>query len=52
MKILVTGNQGYVGPVLGRHLRRALPEAQPDRLRHRLFRALHDQRGGLAGARL
>jgi nucleoside-diphosphate-sugar epimerase len=28
MKILVTGNQGYVGPVLGRHLRRVLPEPQ------------------------
>ncbi len=28
MKILVTGNQGYVGPVLGRHLRRVMPEAQ------------------------
>jgi nucleoside-diphosphate-sugar epimerase len=28
MKILVTGNQGYIGPGLGRHLRRALPEAQ------------------------
>ena len=28
MKILVTGNQGYVGPVLGRHLRRVFPEAQ------------------------
>ncbi len=27
-KILVTGNQGYVGPVLGRHLRRAFPQAQ------------------------
>lgn len=27
MKILVTGNQGYVGPVLGRHLRRAFPDA-------------------------
>ncbi len=27
MKILVTGNQGYVGPVLGRHLRRALGDA-------------------------
>ena len=27
MKILVTGNQGYIGPVLGRHLRRAFPEA-------------------------
>jgi nucleoside-diphosphate-sugar epimerase len=28
MKILVTGNQGYIGPVLGRHLRRAMPGAQ------------------------
>jgi nucleoside-diphosphate-sugar epimerase len=28
MKILVAGNQGYVGPILGRHLRRALPGAQ------------------------
>jgi len=28
MKILVTGNQGYVGPVLGRHLRRRLPGAE------------------------
>jgi nucleoside-diphosphate-sugar epimerase len=27
-KILVTGNQGYVGPVLGRHLRRVFPQAQ------------------------
>jgi nucleoside-diphosphate-sugar epimerase len=28
MKILVTGNQGYVGPVLGRHLRRVFPNAR------------------------
>jgi nucleoside-diphosphate-sugar epimerase len=28
MNILVTGNQGYVGPVLGRHLRRVYPEAR------------------------
>ncbi len=28
MKILVTGNQGYVGPVLGRHLRRVWPDAE------------------------
>ena len=28
MRILVTGNQGYVGPVLGRHLRRVWPEAR------------------------
>ncbi len=28
MKILVTGNQGYIGPVLGRHLRRAFPQAR------------------------
>ena len=27
MKILVTGNQGYVGPVVGRHLRRTIPDA-------------------------
>jgi len=27
MKILVTGNQGYVGPVVGRHLRRSIPGA-------------------------
>ncbi|MDE3174848.1 MAG: SDR family oxidoreductase [Pseudomonadota bacterium] len=26
--MLVTGNQGYVGPVLGRHLRRVFPEAR------------------------
>jgi nucleoside-diphosphate-sugar epimerase len=25
MKILVTGNQGYLGPILGRHLRRTIP---------------------------
>jgi nucleoside-diphosphate-sugar epimerase len=28
MNILVTGNQGYVGPVLGRHLRRVFPGAR------------------------
>jgi nucleoside-diphosphate-sugar epimerase len=28
MRILVTGNQGYLGPALGRHLRRAFPGAQ------------------------
>jgi nucleoside-diphosphate-sugar epimerase len=28
MKVLVTGNQGYVGPVLGRHLRRVFPDAE------------------------
>ena len=28
MNILVTGNQGYVGPVLGRHLRRVFPGAK------------------------
>ncbi len=28
MRVLVTGNQGYVGPVLGRHLRRVSPDAQ------------------------
>jgi len=28
LKILVTGNQGYVGPVLGRHLRRVFPQAR------------------------
>ena len=28
MKILVVGNQGYVGPALGRHLRRTFPGAQ------------------------
>ena len=28
MNILVTGNQGYIGPVLGRHLRRAFPQAR------------------------
>ncbi len=27
MKILVTGNQGYIGPLLGRHLRRVWPDA-------------------------
>lgn len=27
MKILVTGNQGYIGPLLGRHLRRVWPNA-------------------------
>ncbi len=27
MRILVTGNQGYVGPILGRHLRRTIPDA-------------------------
>ena len=27
MKILVTGNQGYIGPILGRHLRRVFPDA-------------------------
>jgi nucleoside-diphosphate-sugar epimerase len=27
MKVLVTGNQGYVGPVLGAHLRRVMPES-------------------------
>ncbi|MCI4680295.1 SDR family oxidoreductase [Rhodoblastus acidophilus] len=27
MKILVTGNQGYIGPILGRHLRRVWPDA-------------------------
>jgi nucleoside-diphosphate-sugar epimerase len=26
MRILVTGNQGYVGPVLGAHLRRVMPD--------------------------
>ena len=44
--ILITGNQGYVGPVLGRHLRRVFPGRAADRLRHRLFRALHDGRRG------
>jgi nucleoside-diphosphate-sugar epimerase len=28
MKILITGNMGYVGPVLGRRLRESRPEAQ------------------------
>ncbi len=28
MRILITGNQGYVGPVLGRHLRRVIPYAE------------------------
>jgi nucleoside-diphosphate-sugar epimerase len=28
MKILITGNLGYVGPVVARHLRRAHPEAR------------------------
>ena len=28
MKVLITGNQGYIGPVLGRHLRRAMPDSQ------------------------
>lgn len=28
MKILITGNMGYVGPVLVRHLRTVLPQAQ------------------------
>ena len=28
MKILITGNLGYVGPVLMRHLRRVFPDAQ------------------------
>ena len=28
MNILVTGNQGYIGPVLGRHLRRVFPQAR------------------------
>jgi nucleoside-diphosphate-sugar epimerase len=27
MKILITGNQGYVGPIVVRHLRRAIPGA-------------------------
>jgi nucleoside-diphosphate-sugar epimerase len=27
MRILVTGNQGYVGPVLGAHLRRTMPDS-------------------------
>ena len=27
MKVLITGNQGYIGPVLGRHLRRVWPDA-------------------------
>jgi nucleoside-diphosphate-sugar epimerase len=27
MKILITGNQGYVGPRLGRHLRAVMPDA-------------------------
>ncbi len=27
MKILITGNQGYVGPIVARHLRRVLPHA-------------------------
>ena len=26
MKVLITGNQGYIGPVLGRHLRRTIPD--------------------------
>ncbi|EMS77649.1 NAD-dependent epimerase/dehydratase family protein [Desulfotignum phosphitoxidans] len=28
MKILITGNTGYIGPVLVRHLRKALPDAE------------------------
>jgi nucleoside-diphosphate-sugar epimerase len=28
MRILVSGNQGYVGPTLGRHLRRVMPQAR------------------------
>src|ERR1700753_806545 len=28
MRILVTGNQGYIGPILGRHLRRTIPNAE------------------------
>lgn len=28
MRILITGNMGYVGPILGRHLRRTHPDAE------------------------
>jgi dTDP-D-glucose 4,6-dehydratase len=28
MRILITGNMGYVGPVLVRHLRTVLPQAE------------------------
>lgn len=28
MKILITGNTGYIGPVVSRHLRQALPDVQ------------------------
>src|SRR5476651_1813212 len=28
MKILITGNLGYVGPIVARHLRRAHPDAR------------------------
>ena len=27
MKVLITGNQGYIGPMVARHLRKALPGA-------------------------
>ena len=28
MRILITGNMGYIGPVVVRHLRRTMPAAQ------------------------
>lgn len=28
MKILITGNQGYIGPIVARHLRRVWPDAE------------------------
>ena len=52
MKILVTGNQGYIGPVLGRHLRRTLPDARLIGFDTGYFALSHDQRAGVAGARL
>ena len=28
MRILITGNMGYVGPILARHLRQTHPDAE------------------------
>ena len=39
MRILITGNMGYVGPVLTRFLRATLSRREADRFRHRVFRA-------------
>ena len=50
MKILITGNLGYVGPWVTRQLRARYPRRDADRRRHRLFRPLPDRCRAVAGS--